>query len=75
MRRILPLAALLFAAGLAWGEQKVSGGDTPPASGQAAQSAQERAAAEKERRESAKKALEALKGKQDKRDERKPGGR
>jgi hypothetical protein len=60
MHKTLPLAALLLAAGLAWGQPKVSGGSTPPADNQ---TAQDKAAAEKERREAAKKALDALKDK------------
>ncbi|MBI4996122.1 MAG: hypothetical protein HZC22_04335 [Rhodocyclales bacterium] len=83
MRKILPIAALLLATGLVWGQQKVSAGvtggnprgSTPPAE----PSAREKAAAEKSQRDAAKKALGALKGapkdKADKRDDRKPGGR
>jgi hypothetical protein len=77
MRKTLPLAALLLAAGLAWGQPKVSGGGTPPPDDQAAR---EKAAAEQSRREAARKALGALKGGDAKgrggqRDDRKPRGR
>lgn len=72
MRKVLPLAALLFAAGLAWGEQKVSGGGTPPPGNQAAQ---DKAAADKERREAAKRALDALKDKKGGKEGDRKGGR
>ena len=71
MRKLLPFVALLLASSLVFGQEKVSGGNTPPASGQ---TAQDRAAAEKSRREAAKKALSALKGPKDK-DKREQGGR
>lgn len=77
VRKLLVIPALMVMATVASAAPKVSGGETAPASGQAAQ---DQAAAEKSRREAAKKALDALKGPQkDKagqRDDRnKPGGR
>ena len=72
MRKILPLVALLLATSLAWGEQKVSGGNTPPSVNQAAQ---DKAAADKERREAAKKALDALKDKKGGKEGDRKGGR
>lgn len=79
IRLVVSIVALL-AATVASAEPKVSGGSTPPASGS---SSTQPAAPDKAtppapgRSEAARKALGALKGSkpQEKRDDRKPGGR